>query len=557
MMTGYPMVAFIRQHKYDPQFEMSWPTIAGLLEGERLRMFFELLQGAPRDLIGGRHQLILASCLNEARDRLDSRIVMDLDEELKDWLRLEMQVCQQDDRSGSMLGCQFSFPEVHLFGILGSMSSWKPALFNTLATRSALSDYTIDFLIDALKDDDWKIRSSSASALGKQFMLPESAIQSLIDALEHGDTRRSHLAAWVLDAQSTLSESAIQSLAASLKGDDWRVGSLAAYTLSRQSTLPESAVQSLTSALEDEDKRVRSLAGSVLGKDCAELFIQPPVTALIDQKAKVVSAWDGQSTLPDSDVESLISGLQDKYEDVRSAAVSALGEDSRLPEVAIQALIDALKDNSWSVGFSAVSALDCQSRLPESAIQSLSDTLMDSNKLVRSSAAWTLRRQSEFSESVIQRLILALGGDDKDVRLSVIVILGQQSTLPMAAVRFLIDAFKDEDIEFRRSVSEALWDHYDSLFTALPDLTKEEMASLYTNRLFRYSCSRVFSLHVEDGRLWICTEKGVQFLETTGTDLEQTIMSAVGDVQLKAGLHARKILLVPDAVSSIAPQVEE
>lgn len=84
------MESFVHQHKYNPQYEITWTMVAGLLEGEPLKDFFGVFQGAPRDLIGGRHQRLLASCLNEARTRLDQSTVEDLDSELKTWLRIEM-----------------------------------------------------------------------------------------------------------------------------------------------------------------------------------------------------------------------------------------------------------------------------------------------------------------------------------------------------------------------------------------------------------------------------------------------------------------------------------
>ncbi|KAG0198267.1 hypothetical protein BGX28_008282, partial [Mortierella sp. GBA30] len=91
IMTVEQVSAFVREHKYNPQYEIVWWMIAGLLEGEALEGFFGLLQGAPRDLIGGRHQQILASCLNEARARLDPAVVTKLDAELMKWLHFEIQ----------------------------------------------------------------------------------------------------------------------------------------------------------------------------------------------------------------------------------------------------------------------------------------------------------------------------------------------------------------------------------------------------------------------------------------------------------------------------------
>ncbi|KAF9945564.1 hypothetical protein BGZ70_003739, partial [Mortierella alpina] len=108
-----PTVRFVQEQKYNPRFEIVWWMVAGLLEGEALKDFFDLLQGAPRDLIGGRHQQILASCLNEARARLNTTVVTRLDAELMKWLHFEIQTCLGED-TGSMLGSLSSFPETLL-----------------------------------------------------------------------------------------------------------------------------------------------------------------------------------------------------------------------------------------------------------------------------------------------------------------------------------------------------------------------------------------------------------------------------------------------------------
>ena len=143
MITVKQMEAFVHQHKYNPQYETIWSMVAGLLEDEPLVAFFGLLQGAPRALIGGRHQQILASCLNEARTRLDPAVAVDLDSELMGWLRFEMQTCQHGKDSRSMLGSQISFPEVSLVEASGSLPCWTTTLLNTLAARSVLSDSAI------------------------------------------------------------------------------------------------------------------------------------------------------------------------------------------------------------------------------------------------------------------------------------------------------------------------------------------------------------------------------------------------------------------------------
>ncbi|KAF9948251.1 hypothetical protein BGZ72_009803 [Mortierella alpina] len=82
IMTMEQAKNFVQEHKYNPRYEIMWWMVAGLLEGEALKDFFDILLGAPRDLTGGRHQQILASCLNEARARLDTTVVTRLEAEL-------------------------------------------------------------------------------------------------------------------------------------------------------------------------------------------------------------------------------------------------------------------------------------------------------------------------------------------------------------------------------------------------------------------------------------------------------------------------------------------
>ncbi|KAG0039310.1 hypothetical protein BGZ83_002840, partial [Gryganskiella cystojenkinii] len=316
MMTKEQATAFVHQHKYDSQYEIVWSMVAGLLEGEPLSDFFELLQGAPRDLIGGRHQQILASCLNEARARLDLTVVTTLEAELKKWLHFEIRN-SHGDGGVSGLGFRTSFPESLLLESLDPVFSWKTILVKTLGARSSLSESAIQYLVGSLKDEDVSIRLSAASALGDQSSIPESAVQSLIASLKDDDGSVRFSAASALENQSSMPESVIQSLIAALKDDDGYVRSSAASALENQLSLPESAVQFLIAALMDHDHRVRRSVASALGN---------------------------QSSLPESAVQSLIAALKDNDFGVRRSVASALEKQSSLPESAVQFLIAALKD---------------------------------------------------------------------------------------------------------------------------------------------------------------------------------------------------------------------
>ncbi|KAG0049142.1 hypothetical protein BGZ83_006021, partial [Gryganskiella cystojenkinii] len=456
------MKAFVHRHKYTPQYEIVWWMVAGLLKGESLGVFFELLRGAPHDLIGGRHQQILASCLNEARTgltRLDSAIVVDLDTELRNWLRFEMKTCQHTDLSRSMLGSQLSFPEASLVDTLCPVYLWIHTLLSTLEARSMLADSAFQYLVSALEDGNERIRNSAAKLLAKHPHLPESVIQPLIIALKDKDKNVRDSAAMALGNQYILREEAIESLVIALKEDvvyikpsaSWSLPS-AAWALARQSTIQESAIQSLIAALRDENKSVRSSAAVALGgrSTLPESVIHYIITGLQDGNGIVKSSavsilHHHPSTLPDSLMLPLISALNDDDHEVRISAVSALGNKSELPDLAIQSLIAVLKNGDPKVKSLAALALGKQSPLEKSAIQCLNDTLLDEEEDVRKSASHALGKQSMLPESSIQSIITALKDGNEEVRFSAARVLSNQAMLPESAIQYLITALRDGD----------------------------------------------------------------------------------------------------------------
>ncbi|KAF9561015.1 hypothetical protein EC968_005939 [Mortierella alpina] len=430
-----PTVRFVQEQKYNPR------CIAGL--------------------IGGRHQLLLASCLNEARTRLDVAIVKRIEAELLKWFEFEIHVCRKKD-TNSILGSQSqsSFPETLLIKNLESGSLSKAILINTLGTRSTLSEAAILSLMDALKDEDTNVKTSAAWALGNQSTLSAAAIQSLLHALKDADVRYS--AASTLSKQSTLSAAAIQSLIGALKDESADVRRRAALAIYNQSTLSEAAMQPLIGACKDENAYVRSSAASVLGNrsTLSTAAIQSLIGALKDESAavgsSVVSALGKQTTLSAAAVRSLIDTLKDGNGDVSRRAASALGNQYTLSEAAIQFLIGTLKDEDEYIRSSAASALRDQSTFSEAAIQLLIGTLKDEDEYVRSSAVSVLDNDSMLSEAAIQPLIGACKDENAYVRSSAASALGKRSTLSEATIHFLIGALKDQNADVRSSAASAL-----------------------------------------------------------------------------------------------------
>ncbi|KAF9427944.1 hypothetical protein BGZ94_003774 [Podila epigama] len=464
-MKAEPTIAFVHKHKYNPRYEIVWWMVAGLLEGRALEKFFDLLQEASsRDLIGGRHQQILASCLDEARARLAPDLTAELDGELMKWLQFEIQTNPSYGRS--MLGSQTAFPETLLIQSFGSVCRWKPILVRTMGVRSIFSKSALQFLISTLKDEDSEVRNSAVSALGKLSTLSDSAIQSLIDALKDEDAYVRSSAASALGSQSTLSELAIQSLTdVALQYEDPDLMDNAAFALGRQSTLSESAMGSLIHALRYGDTSMRYSALSALDNSSTlsiQFFTDEIGNDWVDPEVRMLAAsvLGQRSMLPESTIQSLIGALKDYDTGVRQAAASALLKQSMLPEsatrLAIQSLIEILKDEHAYVRTSAASVLSEQSTLPELAIRSLIGALMDDDAGVRMSAASALGKQPTLPESAIQSLIDALKDYNTGVRTSVASALGKRSTLSNLAIQSLIDALKDEDAGVRMSAASAL-----------------------------------------------------------------------------------------------------
>ncbi|KAF9151678.1 hypothetical protein BGX20_005355, partial [Mortierella sp. AD010] len=252
MMTLEESSSFVQEYKYNPRYEIVWWMVAGQLEGEALISFFELLQGAPVDLIGGYHHHLLAACLKEGRSQLDTSNVESLEMQLEQWLQFEMTI--NDSSYGrSTLGGMSYFPEELLIRNLGQSGASRSYIIRTLEMRASLTQPAIEVLLNVSQDEDQTLRETATDALEKQSTLPESALQALIGALQHENEDVRRTAAYTLGSQSTLPESTLQALIDALQHENKDVRRTAADALGKQSTLSESALQALIGALQDEN----------------------------------------------------------------------------------------------------------------------------------------------------------------------------------------------------------------------------------------------------------------------------------------------------------------
>ncbi len=456
--------AFIATHKYHPRYEIVWWMVSGLLKGSALEYFFTLLEEAPRDLIGIRHQQVMMGCLNEARTQLKTTTRTELEKGFLQWLDFEI---ENGRSSYSCLGSQRVFPEYLLLDSLNQAERKKKnKVIATFGERPVLSPDALQVLISSLKDDDEGVRDAAARALGRQSTLSLDAIQALISTLKDEDGKVRDTATWALDSHSKLSSYVVQALISFLKDEDLNVRDAAARALGSDSKLSSYAVQALISSLKDEDGKVRDAATRALGSHSELSFyaVQALISFLKDEdwevRYAVARALGSQSTLSTDEVQALlVSSLKDNHKDVRDAAAGALYGQHTLSTDAVQTLVSSLKDDDEDVRYAAARALGNNGKLPTDALQALIFFLKDECK-IRCVAAGTLDSQNTQSSDVLQVLITSMKDDDENVRYAAARALGGQSMLSADAVQALISSLKDDDEDVKYAAARALEDQH-------------------------------------------------------------------------------------------------
>ncbi len=453
VLSEQDLTTFIQQHKYDPRYEIVWWMVAGLLKkGEELEKFFRVLSQPPRDLIGLHHQLLIMRCLQEARVRLRLETIAQLEQELGQWLDLEI---SNQKVFSSVLGRQQAFPEhllLHRMSQVGASN--KVYLLRILGDRPILSKDGTVALIDIFteKDVDQSLRTEAMGVLGKQSASPEG-IRALIDVLKDKDADKllRYTAARALGDQSALSLEGMEAWVDVLEDNDTdqELRYMAERALGKQAVLPPERIKASIDLLKDKDA---------------------------DQELRSVGAWSlgNQPTLPPEGIRALIDVLTDKDTDQELVSVAewALGEPSKLSPEKVRASIDLLKDKDADQELRSVveRILGDQETFPPEGIRALIDVLKNKNadQELRSLAAWALAWALGLTPpDRIRVWIDVLNDKDADQELRSVVerILSGQSALPAEGMKALIDVLKNKgaDQELR---SQAAWTLGDQL--ALP-----------------------------------------------------------------------------------------
>ncbi|KAF9200069.1 hypothetical protein BGZ49_009726, partial [Haplosporangium sp. Z 27] len=354
------MKEFVSKEKYNPRYEILWWMVAGQLKGSALVSFFDILQGAPVDLIGGYHHHLLAACLKEGRiglDKVDRGRVESLENQLTEWLQFERSCFNgyDADIGRGILGTMAYLPEELMIRSIGQSEDSLKYMILILGERTTINSSATQILANALQHKDSDIKRSAVIALRKQPTLSDSVRQALTDAQQDVDKDVGISAAIALGEQSNLPDSDLQALICALQDEDEDTRVSAISELGNQLQLPDPVLQDLTDALQNGNSRVRISAASALGNQLMlpESALQALIGALqVEDKDAGHSAakeLGGQSPLSDSALLALIGVLQYRNMDARQAAASALGNQSTLSVSAIQALIDALREKGYNI----------------------------------------------------------------------------------------------------------------------------------------------------------------------------------------------------------------
>ncbi|KAF9092211.1 hypothetical protein BGX27_001868, partial [Mortierella sp. AM989] len=495
-MTPEQTTKFVQTHKYNPQYEIVWRMVAGLLEGSALELFFDLLQRPPRDIIGARHRLLLAGCYLESRTSLSDNSLKWIERELKQWLRFKMkltggtfiessfdwQIVISEEVSGRSLGRAIikKLNELTEPTVLQKVDGvWKRTV-QILTTRRAKVDhvgptcgkssytyYEDGFdqmiLLKELESEDLSVRISAAKSLSLDSNLWESTITALTSALQDDSSDLRRLVAKALGCQISLPEYAIMALVALFQDKNLDVRRSAVEAFHQQSLLPEYAIEALLTLLQDDDSEVRKLAVEALGQ------ISP---------------------IPERAIVAIVSSLRDDNTEVRKSAVEVLGRNSPLPEYVIAALVTSLQDGDSEVRRSAVEVLGQSSPLPEYAIVAIVSSLKDVNAKVRKSAVEVLGQNSPLPEYAIVAIVSLLKDVNAEVRKSAVEVLGQNSPLPEYAILALISSFLDEDSEVRELAA--------GVISMQLSLSETAIEALVTTLKSEYSDSRISVVNILD-----------------------------------------------------------
>ena len=337
----------LRKHKYNPQYQIVWRFVAGLLRDPgQLGNFFDLLEAEPRDLVGTQHVHLVMYCLSECRERLASDRRDSMYRMLADWLKLEIDV----DKPCS-IGIFMEFPENILWTQLSDRLSRDYILWAFRGRRALSTESSLNLISLFGYPDNSQI--ALGAFRGKGSLSPET-IQSLMDLWQSGRQGSGSFVTNLRRQQHNLPRDQIEVLTKHLQNTKLRHA--ASRILAGQRTLPHTTIKILCDMLMSQDRGRRSVATIALAhrSDVLEETIDFLVDSVEEDSYSIsshpVSFLRHRKGLPKRAVDKLLSRIQRAVDGeavhlAHHGVVAILsyqdlqGEDWELQHVAIKTLL--------------------------------------------------------------------------------------------------------------------------------------------------------------------------------------------------------------------------
>ncbi|KAF1365074.1 hypothetical protein EJ07DRAFT_97345 [Lizonia empirigonia] len=492
-----PPATFLKEHRYDPQYNIFWRFVAGLLDADcNALSFFQAIEEEPRDLLGPTHQRLIMHCLSETeqKDATFTELRLQLEKQLEQWMLFECNYTQDCRLAGEM-----ECPEQVLVNVLtkGSedarldilnvlkrrasvpssviavaVSGLKDCISNKLYITSldilrhhhnALPpDMTLQAIAARLEDEDSDVRRAAIKALQGWTNLTEEMLQAIAARLEDEDSDVRWAAIKALQGQDNLTEEILQATAARLEDEDSDVRREAIEALQGRTNLKEEMLQAIAARLEHRDSDVQWAAIKALqGRtNLTEEMLQAIAARLEDEDRHVrlaaIKALQGRTNLTEEMLQAIAARLEHRDSDVREAAIEALQDRTNLTEEILQAIAARLEHKDWHVRLAAIKALQGRTNLTEEMLQAIAARLEDEDSDVRWAAIKALQGRTNLTEEMLQAIAARLEDEDSNVRWAAIKVLQGRTNLTEEILQAIAARLKHRDSDFRWAAIEAL-----------------------------------------------------------------------------------------------------
>jgi HEAT repeat protein len=289
-------------------------------------------------------------------------------------------------------------------------------------------------LIEALHDDDVKVRTAAGGALGHLGADALPAIPALRDGQDEN--------VWMATVLQQIGDPAAVALGESLKDPDPTVRFNAARALQRMGPHTKTALPALTGALNDDDPAVREavyVAFRQIGPDARETLVRAlRQEGKVSSRAEIIGALGMFGPEAEAAIPELQAALRD--DGLRLAAVETLGKVGPAAKTTLPALEKTLKDKDAKIRRAALEAMGKIGRdsLPILLVALKEDPL-------RAGAAAALGTIGRPARDAVPTLCKMLEDPDPEARRNAATALGRIGPQTAEVIPALAKTLHDKD----------------------------------------------------------------------------------------------------------------